>query len=352
MALLHKDRFHHRDTRNVESGRVVIELQGLQKVIDQSLVVDIDSLTVKGGEIVAIVGPVGSGKNALLDLLVGRSRPTVGTLRLAEANPATDRDSLSRQVGVLFAEDSLYKHRSPRANLGFYCRLCGLAKSRADEVLVRVGLADHAEAKLDKLSSGLTRRLAFGRAILHEPRVLLLAEPFARCDEASISLLSNLVRQLAKDDVAVLILADDEAHLTTLCDTIYVLNQGRITESYQPEAERRRDLPFKVPVRMEDKVALVNPGDVMYAEVRDGRAYLNTVEGRLPTQFTLTELEERLARSGFFRAHRGYLVNLQHVKEVIPYTRNSFTLVLDDEQETEIPLSKSAARELRELLGY
>jgi ABC-2 type transport system ATP-binding protein len=59
-----------------------------------------------------------------------------------------------------------------------------------------------------------------------------------------------------------------------------------------------------------------------------------------------------LARSGFFRAHRSYLVNLQHVKEVIPYTRNSFSLRLDDPQNTEIPLSKSAAGELRELLGY
>jgi ABC-2 type transport system ATP-binding protein len=72
----------------------------------------------------------------------------------------------------------------------------------------------------------------------------------------------------------------------------------------------------------------------------------------LPTHFTLNELEERLLRSGFFRAHRSYLVNLQHVKEVIPYTRNSFSLRLDDEAGTEIPLSKSAAGELRELLGY
>ncbi|MBN2392497.1 MAG: LytTR family transcriptional regulator DNA-binding domain-containing protein, partial [Anaerolineae bacterium] len=54
----------------------------------------------------------------------------------------------------------------------------------------------------------------------------------------------------------------------------------------------------------------------------------------------------------FFRAHRSYLVNLQHVKEVIPYTRNSFSLILNNEAETEIPLSKSAAAELRELLGY
>ena len=87
-------------------------------------------------------------------------------------------------------------------------------------------------------------------------------------------------------------------------------------------------------------------------EAQDNRTFLRTPEDYLPTQFTLTELEKRLARSGFFRAHRSYLVNLQHVKEVIPFTRDSYILKLKDPKGTEIPLSKSAARELRELLGY
>ena len=99
-------------------------------------------------------------------------------------------------------------------------------------------------------------------------------------------------------------------------------------------------------------VALVNPGDILYADAKEGHAFITTREGRLPTQFILGKLEERLSRSGFFRAHRGYLFNLQHVKEVIPYTRNSFSLKLNDEANTEVPLSKSAASELKDLLGY
>jgi len=330
----------------------VIQLEGLQKVIDQNLVVDIGALLVRAGEIAALVGLVGSGKATLFELLTGQSRPTVGTLRLAGVDPASERATFSQQVGVLFAEDSLYKQQSPRANLRFQCRLRGLPLSRADEVLAQVGLADCAHARLEKLPSGLARRLAFGRAILHQPSVLLLADPFARCDEASIALLSDLMRQQADDGAALLILADDTAHLGPLCDAIYVLAQGRIVESYQPREERRAELPFKIPVRLEGKVALVNPADILYADAEGGRAFLNTAEGRLPTQFTLSELEERLGRSGFFRAHRGYLVNLQHVKEVIPYTRNSFSLRLNDAAGTEIPLSKAAASELRELLGY
>ena len=90
----------------------------------------------------------------------------------------------------------------------------------------------------------------------------------------------------------------------------------------------------------------------LYADAAEGRAYLVTHTARFPTQYNLSELESRLIRSGFFRAHRSYLVNLQHVKEVIPYTRNSFSLKLDDDPGTEIPLSKTAASELRDLLGY
>ena len=252
----------------------------------------------------------------------------------------------------MFADDAVYKRQSPYSNLRFYCRLYGLPKSRADEVLTMVGLADRAKAKLDKLPSGLVRRLAFGCAILHQPGALLLVEPFARCDEGSISLLSNLMRQLAGDGASLLILADDSANLTSLCDTIHRCSHGSIVDTYSPQEEQQVDLPFKIPVRLEARVALVNPGDILYVTTEQSRTYLQTVEGRLPAQFTLAELEERLARSGFFRAHRGYLVNLQHVKEVIPYTRNSFSLILDDAGETEIPLSKSAARELRELLDY
>lgn len=330
----------------------MIELKNLQKIIDQNLVIDIAALTVRPGEIAAVVGPVGSGQAPLLDLLLGRARPTAGTVRLGEIDPAADKTAFSQQVGVLFAEDALYKNLSARANLIFQCRLRGLPQVRADEVLTQVGLADHAAVRVEKLGSGLARRLAFGRAILHRPTTVILVDPFARCDEASIVLLGRLIRQLAEGEATILILADDDAHLITLCDSIHTLEKGRISQSINPQDAQHSALPFKIPVKLEDKVALINPSDILYASAQEGRAILQTHSGSLPTQFTLVELEERLARSGFFRAHRAYLVNLQHVKEVVPYTRNSFSLILDDAGETEIPLSKSAAGELRELLGY
>ena len=98
----------------------------------------------------------------------------------------------------------------------------------------------------------------------------------------------------------------------------------------------------------------LNPGDIMtvIGLVGSGKTYLRTANEEATTNLTLQELEVRLAGRGFFKAHRAYLVNLQHIKAVIQYTRNSYTLQLNDQQETMIPLSKQSEKELQALLGY
>ena len=330
----------------------MIVLENLQKVINQNTVLDIEALNVGAGDIVALVGPVDSGKEILLEILSGQTNPTAGEVRIAQIDPYSERELISRKAGVLFPENNLYPRMTVEGNLKFYGRLHRIAKERVGEVLRLVGLADHAHTKAEGLPSSLGRRLALGRAILHDPEVLLLADPFGKCDEGSITLLSGVIRQLASDGTAILILAEEDESLDSISDTVYRLAKGRIVDSYRPSEVRYSDMPFMIPAKQEGKIDLVDPSDIYYVMAQDDKAFLQTAEGQLPTQFTLAELEKRLARSGFFRAHRGYLVNLQHVKEVIPFTRDSYTLRLKDENGTQIPLSKSAARELRELLGY
>lgn len=329
----------------------MIEIRQLQKIIEHHTVLDMDDLTILDGESVGIVGPADSGKEVLFDLLIGRMEPSLGSVRLAGVEPH-DKARFSQQVGVLFEEDGLYVRLSPLSNLMLNCKLYGLPKERAQEILVRIGLADQGNVKIDRLSTGLQRRLAFGRCLLHHPNVLLLYEPFTRCDEATIQLICSLIKECNQEGCSVLILADDTVYLEETCDTIYLLNQGRIKEAALTGDGKPGHAPFLIPVQLQDKVRLVNPKDILYAEAEGNYACLQTVDERLPTRFSLTELETRLALSGFFRAHRSYLVNLQHVKEVIPYTRNSYSLRLGDPAQTEIPLSRSAAGQLRDLLGY
>lgn len=330
----------------------MLELRNVQKVLNGKTVLDIPSFRVVGGQVTGLIARTGSGSEVLISLLTGRAQASAGTIRLLDLDPYTERSALSQVLGMMFAEDTQYKNLGVLANLRFYGRLHGLPKVCAADILARVGLADQARLPAGKLSPSLLRRLAFGCAILHSPKFLLLHEPFTRCDEVTLGLLTTQIRLLANDGTGILIISGDAAGMTTICDELYELQEGRLVKLENTASEEVASTPFKIPVRTEDKVLLLNPADILFADASGDRAFLVTNEGRLPTQYTLTELETRLARSGFFRAHRSYLVNLQHVKEVIPFTRNTFSLRLDDPAATQIPLSKSAAAELRELLGF
>ena len=103
---------------------------------------------------------------------------------------------------------------------------------------------------------------------------------------------------------------------------------------------------------MPSTISVYDPGEILYAASRESKTYLRTANEEAVTNFTLQELEARLNGRGFFKAHRAYLVNLQHIKAVIQYTRNSYMLQLDDKQESMIPLSKQSEKELQDLLGY
>jgi len=329
----------------------MIEISNVQKESREGARLQLDHFRIQAGEVSAVIGPPGSGIQLLFDLLTGQTRPATGTVRLNGLDPAADWSQLSRVTGILFEEDSLYTTRTVQGNLTFHASLFNLPSASVQAALNAVGLADQAATRLDALSTGQLRRLAYARAVLHDPSFLILVEPFIRCDQDSIALIKRELRARAEKGCAVLILAPDEGNLAGLCERLYRLENGLITETRESSSDPSR--LFKIPVKGEGSVTLIHPGDILFANADEGRAALHTTKGeQLVTQFTLSELEQRLSSRGFFRAHRGYLVNLQHVSEVIPFTRNSYNLRLDDDAGSLIPLSKTAAAELRDLLGY
>ncbi|OBY79908.1 LytTR family transcriptional regulator [Paenibacillus sp. KS1] len=107
----------------------------------------------------------------------------------------------------------------------------------------------------------------------------------------------------------------------------------------------------KIPARIEDKIVLIDPLELNYIESQDGASQLHMHSGSLPCTMTLTELERKLKAFGFFRCHRSYLFNLQRVREVIIWSRNSYSLVLDDENKSKVPLSKNKYEEMKAIMG-
>nr|WP_255437521.1 LytTR family DNA-binding domain-containing protein [Thalassobacillus sp. CUG 92003] len=124
------------------------------------------------------------------------------------------------------------------------------------------------------------------------------------------------------------------------------------TQGSDREFDQSQPIQFnKIPTKVNEKIILFDPPEIDYIESHSGQSHLYIMSESFSCVFTLAELEQRLQPYGFFRCHRSYIVNLQKVREVVTWTRNSYSLILDDQKKSEIPLSKSKMAELKGMLG-
>jgi ABC-2 type transport system ATP-binding protein len=340
-----------------------LEVCRLEKVHEGRTVLSIERLSVSAGEIVAVVGPLGSGKTLLLRTLAGHIKPGGGSVTLDGRDIYRDAQ-LRARIAMLFCEDLCYERLNPHQQLSLLSSIYRLPASRVDEVLSLVGLSDQARQMISKLPCSAKRRLSFAQLLLADPALALLDEPVLRVDWDTSQLFARLIQDLAARNCIVILSDKDLAWAGKFCTRVLELEDGRVSGDYSYAPQRdaagagepaapERHVPYKVTARREDRIMLYDPGEVLYATSRDGRTILRTVKGEeATTNLTLQELESRLSGRGFFKAHRAYLVNLQHIKAVIQFTRNSYTLQLTDPQESMIPLSKQSEKELQALLGY
>lgn len=114
----------------------------------------------------------------------------------------------------------------------------------------------------------------------------------------------------------------------------------------------RRPLRFeKIPAKVNEKIILFDPTEIVLVESNEGISNLHVNGEVFPCSITLNDLSERLQPFGFFRCHRSYIVNLQKVREVITWTRNSYSLILEDSKKSSVPLSKGKLNELKNIIG-
>jgi molybdate transport system ATP-binding protein len=199
-------------------------------------------------EIVAIVGPNGAGKTTLLRILAGLRALDDGVLTLDGTvldQPATDTfvPPERRPIGVVFEDGLLFAHLSARENVAFGLRARGtkkrVARAQADELLARVGLTDHADARPSELSGGQIQRVALVRALAISPRVLLLDEPLASLDAAARIDMRRVLREHLTTYAGVrLLVTHDPVEALTLADRVIVVERGTIVQS-GPPAELR-----------------------------------------------------------------------------------------------------------------
>ena len=299
----------------------MLQVRQLEKIIDNRSALSIERLDLNPGDIMTVIGLVGSGKTLLIRLLSGILSPSGGKV-LLEGQEVNQSPEARKRIGVLFEEDLLYDRLSAQDNLELYCRLHNVPRKRVAEVLALVGMSDQARKSASKLSATVQRRLAFARTLIGRPCLLLLDQPILHVDLDTQSLFARLIVQAAHEGTAVLLTDEDLAWSGKFSTHIMELEDGRVTSSRTRASESEQAgpsapehlMPYKVPARKEDRIVLYDPGELLYATSRDGKTYLRTANEEATTNLTLQELEVRLAGRGFFKAHRAYLVNLQHIK--------------------------------------
>ncbi len=237
-----------------------IEAKGIVKRYASGLTaVDGVNFQIPEGICFGILGPNGAGKTTTIRMSYGFIPLTAGDILILGRSISAEPRAVKALLGVCPQEDNLDPDFRPREGLAAYARFFGIprpeALRRAAELLDFVGLAEKASASVRELSGGMKRRLAFARALVHRPRVLVLDEPTTGLDPQARHLVWEKVRSLKKEGVTILLTTHYMEEAAGLCDELLILDAGRILEQGSPRALIARHMG-EIPVEVQDPSGL------------------------------------------------------------------------------------------------
>jgi ABC-2 type transport system ATP-binding protein len=259
----------------LENG-LAIEARGLFKAFDGKTAVDGIDIAVPQGSIYGILGPNGAGKTTTLRMLLGIIDPDRGTRRLLGRERPLEAAPM---VGYLPEERGLYPAMTPRDAIAFLGALRGLplaeGRRRAEVLLRENGLGDYVEKPIRSLSKGMAQTVQLFGTIVHEPKLIVLDEPFSGLDAINQGRLENLIREEAAGGATVIFSTHVIAHAERLCERIAIIAGGKVRfEGLVSEARDRLRPQVRLRTRVEDgawRSALpgdaVRHGDVWHFEL-------------------------------------------------------------------------------------
>lgn len=210
---------------------ILIQADDLRKSFGTRTAVDGISLRVHAGEIYALVGPDGAGKTTTMRLLCGAYTADSGSIELAGIDLCSQSERAREQIGYLPQRFSLYGELTVLENLRFFAEVRGISSAewrpRSDEILAFVGLNEFGDRRADALSGGMKQKLGLAAALVHKPRILILDEPTGGVDAVTRQMFWQLLIELLRDGVAVLISTPymDEA---SRCSKVGFLSEGKL----------------------------------------------------------------------------------------------------------------------------
>ncbi len=220
------------NTISTPAPNYLIDIQGLVKAYDLFPVLRQLTLQIGRGEFVALLGPNGSGKSTLLRMLCGLSRPTAGLIRIGGWELPRESAAVRAQIGLVSHKSLLYDNLSAHENLRFFARLYNLSNEQIEErirtLMIQVGLHKRTHDLVRTFSRGMLQRLSIARALLHNPDILLLDEPYTGLDQDASAVLDGLLQAAHAEGRTILMTTHDLNRAATLPTRIVILSRGVI----------------------------------------------------------------------------------------------------------------------------
>ena len=209
---------------------VMLHLEGVTKRFGKVLALRGIDLKLKRGRCLCIFGPNGAGKSTLLKIAATLTRPSTGSIFISGYDATREAEKIRPLLGVLSHRTFLYSQLTAYENLQFYGRMLGVRPlaERIQTVIHAVGLEDHTRQLVRTYSRGMLQRLAIARAILHNPRLLLLDEPYTGLDQQAARRLQALLQQLRTNEQTIVLSTHNLQRGLELCDDIAILYKGKI----------------------------------------------------------------------------------------------------------------------------
>ncbi|GAA1799236.1 ATP-binding cassette domain-containing protein [Actinomadura chokoriensis] len=242
-------------------GGPAVEVDGLiRKFGDVEAVRGID-FTVRPGEIFGFLGPNGAGKSTTINMLCTLLRPSGGTARVAGHDVVTERDTVRRNIGLVFQDPTLDGYLSGEQNLRFHAELYGVPRAvtgeRIRQVLEMVNLWDRRGDLVQTFSGGMKRRLEIARGLLHSPRVLFLDEPTVGLDPQTRASIWEYIRQLQRAEEITIFMTTHYMDEAEFCERIAIMDSGRIVALDTPEALKAGVGEDRIRIRTDDDEAAI-----------------------------------------------------------------------------------------------
>ena len=206
----------------------MIQLDSVSKHYRQENVLSEITLHFTGRVIYGLVGPNGCGKTTLMRCICGFTRPSSGTVAVLGKRIGKDCD-FAPSTGIIIETPGFLPHENARRNLTMLAGISGKAsRERVDEVIRLVGLEPEEKKPVGKYSLGMRQRLAIAQAILEDPQILILDEPFNGLDQDGITNIHALLQTLKEQGKCILLASHSATDIAQACDVVYAFHQGRL----------------------------------------------------------------------------------------------------------------------------